>query len=142
MLASSGSVSWRILREASLMKVILAVVVVLLGLLSVAHAEGAVDCSGKRPSETENFNEWSAYRNECELDCKNTLAIYCEKHAHVEHKHVPDILTQKRIDEAKEMARIRREKNEEANRWRRERRAREATLEAIVRRMPRGIERR
>jgi hypothetical protein len=142
MLAASGSLLRWILREASLMKAILVVGVVLLGLSSVAHAEGTIDCSGKRPSMTEKFDEWLAYKNECDLDCKNTLPIYCEKHDHVEDKHVVDILTQKRIDEAKKNGRIRTEKNEEAARLRRERREREERLEAIVRRMPRGIERR
>jgi hypothetical protein len=124
------------------MKMVLVILLSLLGFTTVAHAEGSVDCSGKWPSERENINEWLAYKNECELDCKNTLAIFCEKHAHGEHEHVVDILTQKRIDEAKEMARKRREKGEELARLRAERHEREARIEAIVRSFPRGIERR
>ena len=124
------------------MKTILVILLSLLGFTSVACAEGSVDCSGKRPSATEKFDEWLAYKNECELDCKNTLAIFCEKHAHEGHEHVVDILTQKRIDEAKEMARKRREKGEKLARLRAERHEREARIEAIVRSLPRGIERR
>jgi hypothetical protein len=124
------------------MKMLLVIWFGLLGLMSVARAEDKIDCSAKPPGGTENMSAWLAYKSECEMDCKNTLAIYCEKHAHGGHGHPVDILTEERAVQAREKARMAKEKREELARLRRERDERETRIEAIVKRSPMRIERR